>query len=79
MAEFAVKTLIAEQPNNSVVRFLHAKWLLKERKLSDSFEEAKRSFNLATSQSEKETAYKLLQLIQEEIKNKGKIKMRVDS
>ena len=61
--------------NDAVVRFLYAKWLLKERMLDNAFEQAKRSFEIDPTSN----AQLLMTLIKEEKKNKGKIKVKVEN
>ena len=60
-AEQMIGHLLEKQPNNAVIRFLNAKWMLKERRLDQAFEEAKKSFSMEKT----EAAYKLMQLVSE--------------
>ena len=56
-----------------MTHYLHAKWLLRDRLLDGALEAAKRSYEI---RKEADTL-KLLNLIMEEKKNKGKMKVKV--
>ena len=72
-AKCTLDILLDKQSCNCVVHFLHAKWLLKERDLTRALTAAKKSYSMR----KEESTYKLILLIEEEIRNKGKIKVLV--
>ena len=61
MAQRNVTYLLDKRPNDSVVKFLESKWLLKERLLDSALDAAKRSYAIEKTAA----TWQLIQLIHE--------------
>ena len=72
-AEETVKWLVSVKSRDSVSHYLHAKWLLHDRRLDPAFEAAKKSYEL----EKYEATLQLLHQIKQEKENKGKVKKAV--